>query len=97
MDEIKKFNPEVVKAFFALTEEITNEIDFSQREKELILIAMFLVNRGISGLSTHIHRALSAGASEEEIYHTILLGLPVVGITDVNLAFKEATKIFGEK
>ena len=97
MDEIKEFNPEVVKAFFALTEEITNEIDFSQREKELILIAMFLVNRGISGLNTHLHRALSAGASEEEFYHTILLGLPVVGITDVNLAFKEATKIFGEK
>lgn len=93
MDEIYEFNPEIVKSFFALTEKITNEIEFDNKYKELILIGIFTANRGLNGLKTHIKRAVSEGATHSEIYHTILLSLPVVGIIDVNLAFKEAKKI----
>lgn len=96
MKEMIKFSPEITKIFFELTEEITKENPFSDKQKELMLIGIFTASRGYDGLKHHIEKAVEQGASQEEILYSILLALPVVGITVTNKAFKIAYSITKE-
>jgi alkylhydroperoxidase/carboxymuconolactone decarboxylase family protein YurZ len=47
------------------------------------------------GLVAHIVRAQRAGASKAEIYHTLLLATPLIGIPDVLDAFRIAEERLG--
>ena len=93
MKEMIKFSPEITNIFFELTKEITTESPFSNKQKELILIGIFTSNQGFNGLKHHIKKAIEQGASQEEVLYSILLALPVVGITVTNKAFKIAYSI----
>lgn len=96
MKEIIKYNSEITDKFFSLTETITKESSFSSKDKEIILIGMFVIKRGLRGLETHIRRAFKYGATKDEVLSTILLALPVTGITDTNIAFEKAISILGD-
>lgn len=93
MRNIIKEAPEVAKAFFLLTEEITKYSNIDLKVKELVLIGIFTASGGIRGVGTHIERAIKNGATKEEVYGAILLALPVVGISNVNIAVEKAEEI----
>lgn len=93
MQSIIKEAPEVAKAFFSLTENITAYSAVDLKVKELILIGIFTASGGFRGVQTHVERALEHGAAKEEILSAILLGLPVIGVPNVNLAMEKALEI----
>jgi 4-carboxymuconolactone decarboxylase len=82
--------PNVAESFFQLTRSVKDYSPFDQKMNELILIGIFAAHGGLRGLDTHVERAVAAGANKEEILASILLALPVVGITDITLAVEQA-------
>lgn len=95
MKKIIENAPEVAESFFNMTNKITqygSEIEI--KNKELILVGMFVAAGGYNGVKTHAGRALEAGSSQKEIISAILYAIPVVGISKVNIALEEVIKLF---
>jgi alkylhydroperoxidase/carboxymuconolactone decarboxylase family protein YurZ len=80
----------VTEAFFNLTSAIKDKSVLSSKQNELILIGIFTVEKAEKGLITHIERALKLGATKDEIVSTIILAIPVIGISKVNFALNTA-------
>ena len=51
------------------------------KTRELIKLGMAAAYGSESGVQSHTHRALEAGASAEEILHTLLLGINTLGFS----------------
>jgi AhpD family alkylhydroperoxidase len=49
------------------------------KTRELIKLGMAAATKAESAVHSHTHRALEAGASVEEIEHTIILGVTTIG------------------
>jgi AhpD family alkylhydroperoxidase len=47
---------------------------------------MAAANRSESGVQSHTHRALDAGASEHEVEHALLLGINTIGFSTMMAA-----------
>lgn len=62
------------------------------KTRELIKIAIEVARNRHGGLIAHIDRAKSAGATDREIAHTLVLALPLVGLPDVLDALVAARK-----
>jgi alkylhydroperoxidase/carboxymuconolactone decarboxylase family protein YurZ len=90
MKDIIKNAPNVAEAFFHLTRTIKGYSPLDEKTNELILLGIFATHRGLRGLHTHVERAVAEGATKEEILASILLALPIVGITDIALAVEQA-------
>ena len=56
--------------------------------KELIKVAVSAALKRHGGLIAHLDRARALGATEDELYQTILLTLPLVGFPDALAAFR---------
>jgi 4-carboxymuconolactone decarboxylase len=50
-----------------------------QKVRELIKLGMAAASRSESAVHSHVHRALAAGATAEEIEHALLLGVTTMG------------------
>jgi len=85
--------PDVADAFFAMTRAVKKASPLDERTNELVLVGIFAACRGLRGIVTHVERAREHGATREEIVAAILLALPVVGVTDVNLALDRAIAV----
>ena len=80
-----------------MTRAIKSYSRMDEKVNELILVGIFTAHGAMRGLLTHIERALSHGAVKEEIFSSILLALPVVGVTTTNLAMETATQFFKDR
>lgn len=85
--------PNVAQGFFDLAKSVKQYSTLDEKVNELIIIGVFTAHRGLRGINTHVERAMAAGATKQEIISAILLALPIVGITDVNLALDQAMEI----
>lgn len=90
MKNLIKEAPNVAQGFFDLAKSVKQYSPLDEKTNELIIVGIFAAHRGITGIGTHVQRAVEAGATKEEIIAAILLALPIVGITDVNLALDKA-------
>lgn len=90
MKNLIKEAPNVAQGFFDLAKSVKQYSPLDEKTNELIIIGIFAAHRGITGIGTHVQRAMEEGATKEEIIAAILLALPIVGITDVNLALDKA-------
>lgn len=97
MKNLIERKPAIAEAFFNLTAAIRESSKLTARENELILVGIFTANQALTGLVTHLERALEQGATEEEIISAISLALPVCGIASVNMALDKAIQIFTTK
>ncbi|PRX23128.1 alkylhydroperoxidase/carboxymuconolactone decarboxylase family protein YurZ [Orenia metallireducens] len=88
--------PRVTDSFFKLTEEITQYSQLDKKTKELILIGIFVAEGSKRGLKTHVERALTEGASKNEVISAIIFALPVMGISKVNTSIEVALEVLGE-
>ncbi|MBI3324756.1 MAG: carboxymuconolactone decarboxylase family protein [Candidatus Omnitrophica bacterium] len=75
--------PEVFRRYAALRDACDQAGPLPPKIRELIKIAVELARKRHGGLIAHIDRARRAGATPEEIAHTMLLALPLVGFPDV--------------
>jgi alkylhydroperoxidase/carboxymuconolactone decarboxylase family protein YurZ len=90
MKNMMKEAPEVAQSFFDLAKSAREYSPLGMKTNELIILGIFAAHRGLRGIGTHVERAMEEGATKKEIIAAILLALPIVGITDTNLALDEA-------
>jgi 4-carboxymuconolactone decarboxylase len=96
MKNIIKEAPLVSQAFFDLTKSIRQHSLLEEKVNELIILGIFTSHNSPRGISTHVGRAMHAGASKNEIISAILLALPISGVTNVNLAIDQALQSISE-
>jgi 4-carboxymuconolactone decarboxylase len=58
--------------------------------RELIKLGMAAANQSESAVRSHVHRALEAGATSEEIQHALLLGITTIGFPTMMAALSWA-------
>lgn len=92
MKNLIKEAPNVAQGFFDLAKSVHEYSPLDEKTNELIIIGIFVAHRGLRGLNTHIERAMAEGATKEEVIAAILLALPIIGITDTNLAMDQAAE-----
>ena len=92
MKNLIKEAPNVAQGFFDLAKSVKQYSPLDEKTNELIIIGIFAAHRGITGIGTHVQRAMEEGATKEEVMAAILLALPIVGITDTNLAIDKAVE-----
>ena len=90
MKNLIKEAPGVAQSFFDLAKSVNEFSPLGTKINELIIIGIFVTHRGLRGLNTHIERAMEEGATKQEVIAAILLALPIIGITDANLAIDQA-------
>lgn len=70
---------EVWEAYERLGATIAEAGPLDQKTRELVKLGMAAATRSESGVHSHTHRALEAGATIAEIEHTLLLGVTPLG------------------
>jgi 4-carboxymuconolactone decarboxylase len=89
MKNMMKEAPAVAQSFFDLAKSAREYSPLDMKTNELIILGIFTAHRGLRGIHTHVERAMESGATKEEVIAAVLLALPIVGITDTNLALDE--------
>jgi 4-carboxymuconolactone decarboxylase len=90
LEKFERSHPEVWKAYMVLRDQCDLAGPLDPKITELIKLGIETAGERKGGLKAHIHRAQAAGASEEEIYHAILLATPLIGLPSVLEAFQTA-------
>jgi AhpD family alkylhydroperoxidase len=75
----KKTYPEIWQAYDKLAALSHSAGPLAARERELLKLAMAIGARREGAVHSHTRRALEQGATKEEIYHLVLLGLTTLG------------------
>ncbi len=70
---------EVWKAYEALGIAASTCGPLDERTRELVKLGMATANRSESAVHSHTHRALRAGATEDEVLQTVILGVTTLG------------------
>ena len=78
-ENFKEAYPEIWKAYDRLGGLVHDAGPLAKKERELIKLAMAIGARLEGAVHSHTRRALEEGASREEIYHVVLLGLTTLG------------------
>ncbi|HEY8483026.1 MAG TPA: carboxymuconolactone decarboxylase family protein [Longimicrobiales bacterium] len=76
--------PGALQAYLAALNELGRSLDPATRQ--LILIALQVVQRSTRGLRRHVPEALAAGATPDAVIDAIALALPIAGLTPVTEA-----------
>jgi 4-carboxymuconolactone decarboxylase len=71
---------EVAQAYETLGAAAASAGPLDGKMRELIKLAMAAAMRGETAVHSHTHRAVEAGATREELEHTILLGVTTLGL-----------------
>jgi AhpD family alkylhydroperoxidase len=69
----------VWQAYEALGKAVADEGPLEQKTRELIKLGMAAGAGSMSAVQSHTHRALNAGATPDEVEHTLLLGVTTLG------------------
>ncbi|MFN3706554.1 MAG: carboxymuconolactone decarboxylase family protein [Thermoflexales bacterium] len=86
----KKAYPKLWRAYDRLGVAAAESGPLDERTRELIKLGMAAALRGESAVKSHTHRALAAGASRDEVIHTILLGVTTLGFPTMMTALSWA-------
>ncbi len=77
--EVSQCYPEIMAALKDLGVTIRNTGPLDEKTTHLIQLAAAAANNSEGAVHSHARRALEAGASNQEIYHTLLLLIPTTG------------------
>lgn len=75
----KKSYPEIWQAYDKLAALSHSAGPLGPKERELVKLAMAIGARREGAAHSHTRRALEQGATKEEVYHLVLLGLTTLG------------------
>lgn len=96
----KKFHndyPEAATAYEKLGDAIHNAGPLDEKTRSLIKIAISAGARLEGAVHSHTRKAIKAGATAEEIHHTVLLALPTIGLPSTMAAFSWVDDILEDK
>ena len=92
-ESLKSRFPKVVEAVENLGHAIRAEGPLDVKTGHLIQLAAAAVSQSEGAVHSHTRRALEAGASPEEIYHTLILLLSPIGFPKVAAAISWAEDV----
>ncbi len=92
-ESLKSRFPKVMEALEGLGSAVRSEGPLDEKTSHLIQLAAAAVSLSEGGVHSHTRRALEAGASADEIYHTLVLLLSPVGFPRVAAAISWADDV----
>lgn len=95
--KISKDHPEVLAALKSLGETIRTSGPIDGRTSQLIQLAAAAAVQSEGSVHSHTRRALEEGATRQEIEHTLLLLISVMGFPKTAAALSWAADILDEK
>lgn len=82
--------PDVREAFEQLGTAAAAAGPLDAKTRELIKLGMAAALRSETAVHSHVHRAIEAGATTEEVEHTVLLGVTTLGFSTMMTALSWA-------
>ena len=84
--DISKLYPEVITAVETLGTTIRGLGALDEKTSHLVQLAAAATGKSEGAVHSHTRRAIKAGATREEIYHTLLLLISTIGFPQVMAA-----------
>jgi alkylhydroperoxidase/carboxymuconolactone decarboxylase family protein YurZ len=78
--ELDAFAPAALAAYATLRQHILTDGAASRKTKELLTMLLNALSANVGGIRSHANGAKRMGASRDEIYSVLLLGIPIGGI-----------------
>jgi 4-carboxymuconolactone decarboxylase len=94
---IKEKHGKFIKALEQLGEAVRQEGPLDEKTAQLIQLAAAAANGSEGSVHSHARRALKAGASSEEIYHTVILLTSTIGFPHTSAALSWVYDVLGEE
>lgn len=85
--------PDVLTAVENLGTTVREAGPIDKKTSELIQLAVAAASQSTGSVHSHTRRALQAGASEKEIYHTLLLLVSTIGFPKIAAALAWVSEI----
>jgi AhpD family alkylhydroperoxidase len=95
--KLSEMFPEVLAAVENLGTTVREAGPIDKKTSELIQLAVAAAAQSTGAVRSHARRALEAGASEEEIYHALLLLVSTIGFPKVAAALAWVSEIVDKK
>jgi len=88
--QFKKEHAKVWRAYEKLGAAAAEEGPLDLKTRELIKLGMAAATKSESAVESHVHRALEAGATAEEVEHAVMLGITTLGFPAMMMALSWA-------
>jgi len=95
--EVRKQFPDVFTAVENLGTTVRTAGPLDEKTSQLIQLAAAAAGQSEGSVSSHTRRAVQAGATPEEITHTLLLLVSTIGFPQTMAAMYWATEVLGTK
>ena len=95
--KLSKMFPDVLAAVENLGSTVRDAGPIDKKTSELIQLAVAAATQSTGSVHSHTRRALQAGATEKEIYHTLLLLVSTIGFPKVAAALSWINEILEKK
>ena len=89
-------HPVVMRSYEALSEACLREGPLDRKSAELVKLGIAMGARLEGAVHSHVRRALEAGASADEVRHTVRLGLTTVGFPTMMATLSWANDVLAE-
>lgn len=96
-EEFRNKYPDISAAYDKLGESVHTMGPLDEKTRALIKIGLSTGAQLEGALHSHVRKALEAGVTKEEIYHTIILALPTIGFPRMMAALSWADDILQNK
>jgi len=96
-NQTKEAYGEYIGALEQLGETVRKQGPLDEKTSQLIQLAAAAAIRSEGSVHSHARRAIKAGATPEEIYHTIMLLTTTIGFPTTSAALSWVYDIIGEK
>ena len=95
--QTKQAHREYIVALEQLGETVRKQGPLDEKTSQLIQLAAAAAIRSEGSVHSHVRRAIKAGATPEEIYHTIMLLTSTIGFPTTSAALSWVYDIITEK
>ncbi|MGA3113178.1 MAG: carboxymuconolactone decarboxylase family protein [Syntrophobacteraceae bacterium] len=95
--QTKEAHKEYIAALEQLGETVRKQGPLDEKTSQLIQLAAAAAIRSEGSVHSHARRAIKAGATSEEIYHTIMLLTSTIGFPTTSAALSWVYDIITEK
>ena len=93
-NDISNLYPEVIAAVETLGTTVRGLGALDEKTSHLVQLAAAATGKSEGAVHSHTRRAVKAGATREEIYHTLLLLISTIGFPQVMAAISWCRDIF---
>ena len=83
---IARKNPRLMAALDALGKAAANAGPLSEKTRHLVQLGAAAAIRSVGAVHSHTRRALAAGATREEVQHTVIATISTIGFPNVMAA-----------